>query len=141
MKHLIPSHHIIVHRNQSTDSHDRKGGAVVKLSPESVKHRAVGVETDHPVLDGDAMNEGLLVVQEVGVGHPELIGYSVIQRQVVGDLGVGQALVPPRLLEVHRQGVVLEEQRRMLECECALFPPSCLPMLTSDSANVSQLVV
>lgn len=55
------------------------------------------------------MDEGLLVVQEVGVGHPQLIGHSVIQGQVVGDLGVGQPFVPPRLLEVHGQGVVLQK--------------------------------
>lgn len=66
------------------------------------------MESDHPVFDSDAMDEGLLVVQEVGVGHPQLIGHPVIQGQVVGDLGVGQPFVPPRLLEVHGQGVVLQ---------------------------------
>lgn len=76
--------------------------------PESVEHCAVRVESDHPVFDCDTMDEGLLVVQEVGVGHPQLIGHSVIQGQVVGDLGVGQPFVPPRLLEVHGQGVVLQ---------------------------------
>lgn len=88
------------------------GRAAVKGLPESIKHRAVRVETDHPVLDSDTVNEGLLVVEEIGVGHPQLIRHSVIQSQVVGDLRVGQTLVPPCLLEVHRQGVVLEDRRR-----------------------------
>lgn len=65
------------------------------------------MEPDHAVLDGDAVNEGLLVIQEVRVRNPQLVGHSVIQSQVVGDLRVGEALVPPRLLEVHGQGVVL----------------------------------
>lgn len=85
-------------------------GEAAKTLPEAIKHRAVRVQTDHPVLDGDAVNERLLVVQEVGVGHPQLIRHSVIQSQVIGDLGVGQTLVPPCLLEVHRQGVVLEDR-------------------------------
>lgn len=38
------------------------GRAAVKGLPESIKHCAVGMEADHPVLDGDAVNEGLLVV-------------------------------------------------------------------------------
>lgn len=68
------------------------------------------METDHPVLDCDSVDEGLLVVEEVGVGDPQLVGHSVIQSQVVGDLGVGETLVPPCLLEVHRQGVVLDDR-------------------------------
>ena len=79
----------------------------VPVSPEAVQHRAVRMQADHAVLHGDAVDEGLLVVQEVGVGHPELVRHAVVQRQVQGDLRVGQALVPPRLLEVHGQGVVL----------------------------------
>lgn len=77
--------------------------------PETVEHRAVWVESDHPVFDCDAMDEGLLIVQEVGVRHPQLIRHSVIQGEVVGDLGVGQPFVPPRLLEVHGQSVVLQK--------------------------------
>lgn len=96
--------------DQSTNSHDATGRAVKGL-PESIKHRAVRVETDHPVFDRDTMNEGLLVIQEVGVRDPQLIRHPVIQSQVVGDLRVRQTLVPPRLLEVHRQGVVLEGQK------------------------------
>lgn len=98
-----------MHCDQSTNSHDTVGRAVKGL-PESIKHRAVGVETDHSVLDGDAVNEGLLVVKEVGVGDPQLIRHSVIQSQVVCYLRVGETLVPPCLLEVHRQGVVLEDR-------------------------------
>lgn len=108
--HLIQSHYFIMHPDQSTNSHDTIGRADIKGLPESIKHRAVRVETDHPVLDGDAVNEGLLVVEEVCVWDPQLVRHPVIQSQVVGDLRVGQTLVPPRLLEVHRQGVVLEDR-------------------------------
>ena len=65
------------------------------------------MEPDHAVLHRDAVHEGLLVVQEVGVGHPELVRHAVVQRQVEGDARVGQPLVPPVLLEVHGEGVVL----------------------------------
>lgn len=82
------------------------------------------MEPDHAVLDCDAVNEGLLVVKEVGVGDPQLVGHPVIQSQVVGDLGVGEPLVPPCLLEVHGQGVVLQEQRVFtLQVH---FKPTCI---------------
>lgn len=68
------------------------------------------MQADHPVLDSHAVNEGLLVVQKVSVGHPQLVRHPVIQSQVVRDLRVGETLVPPRLLEVHGQGVVLEDR-------------------------------
>lgn len=84
--------------------------ATVKASPESVQHRSIRVETDHPVLHCDAVDKGLLVVEEISVRDPQLVGHSVIQSQVVSDLRVGQALVPPRLLEVHRQGVILPDR-------------------------------
>ncbi|KAF3834830.1 hypothetical protein F7725_027388, partial [Dissostichus mawsoni] len=59
---------------------------------------------DHPVLDGDSVDEGLLVVEEVGVGDPQLVGHSVVQRQVQRDaqvllLGVGY-VNPSRQKEV-----------------------------------------
>ena len=91
-------------------NYDTRGRAHVRGLPESIKHCAIGVETDHPVLDCDTVNERLLVVEKVGVWDPQLIRHSVIQSQVVGDLRVGQTLVPPRLLEVHCQGVVLEDR-------------------------------
>lgn len=75
------------------------------------------MQSDHPVLDSHAVNEGLLVIQEVRVRHPQLIRHPVIQSQVVRDLRVGQTLVPPRLLEVHGQGVVLEDRRGNGTCE------------------------
>lgn len=68
------------------------------------------MQTDHPVLDCDAMNEGLFVIEEVGVWDPQLIGHSVIQCQVIGNLRIGQTLVPPCLLEIHGQGVVLKDR-------------------------------
>lgn len=96
--------------DQSTN-YDTVERAAVSGLPQSIKHRAVRVEADHPVLDGDAMDEGFLVVEEVGVGDPQLVSHSVIQSEVVGDLRVGETFVPPCLLEVHRQSVVLKKQR------------------------------
>lgn len=110
--HLIQSYYFIMHRDQSHNGHDTIGSAVVKGLPESIKHCAIGVETYHPVLDSNTVNKRLLVIEEIGVGDPQLIRHSVIQSQVVGDLRVGQTFVPPCLLEVHCQGVVLEDRRR-----------------------------
>jgi len=75
--------------------------------PEPVEDRPVRVQTDHSVLHGDAVHEGLLVVQEVGIGDPQLIRHPVVQGQVQRYDVVRQPLIPPRLLKVHGQGVVL----------------------------------
>lgn len=65
------------------------------------------MQANHAVLDCDAVHEGLLVIEEVRVRHPQLIGHAVVQRQVQRDLRVRETLVPPCLLEIHGQGVVL----------------------------------
>lgn len=82
-----------------------------KNVPQTVEHRPVGMQADHPVLDGDAVDEGLLVVEEVSVRHPQLVGDAVVQRQIQRNLRVGEAFVPPCLLEVHGQGVVLQKEK------------------------------
>lgn len=76
-------------------------------SPESVENCAVWVQANHSVLNGDAVHKRLLVIEEVGVWDPELVCYSVVQRQVERDPHIGQPLVSPILLEVHCQRVVL----------------------------------
>lgn len=68
------------------------------------------MQADHSVFDGDSVDERLLVVEEVGVGDPEMVGDPVIQGQVEGDSCVGETLVPPVLLEIHGQRVVLWTQ-------------------------------
>lgn len=65
------------------------------------------MQANHSVLDRDAVHEGLLVIEEVSVRHPQLIGHTVVQRQVQRDLRVRETLVSPCLLEIHGQGVVL----------------------------------
>lgn len=65
------------------------------------------MQADHAVLHSDAVNKRLLVVQEVSVGDPQLVGDPVVQGQVERDPEVGETLVPPVLLEVHGQRVVL----------------------------------
>lgn len=70
------------------------------------------MQSNHSVLDRDAVDEGLFIIEEIGVGNPERVSYPVIQGQVEGYLRVGQTLVPPGLLEVHGQRVVLEERRK-----------------------------
>lgn len=65
------------------------------------------MESNHAVLHGDAVHEGLLVIEEIGVRDPELVRHSVVQRQVERDPRIRQPLIPPVLLEVHCQRVVL----------------------------------
>ena len=91
---------------------NQKGRKRKGFSPQSVQNRTVRMETDHAVLDRDAVNKRLLVIEEVGVGHPELVGHPVVQREVEGDPSIGQPLVPPILLEVHGQRVVLGENNK-----------------------------
>ena len=81
-------------------------------SPQSVEHGAVGMQADHAVLHCHAVQKGLLVVKEVGVRKPQLVGHTVIQSQVQVELAVRQPLVPPTLLEIHGDGVVLGRERR-----------------------------
>lgn len=40
------------------------------------------MQADHAVLDSDSMHKGLLIVQEVGIRHPELVCDSIVQSQV-----------------------------------------------------------
>ena len=75
--------------------------------PEAIENGTIWMQADHAVFDGDSVDERLLVVQEVGVGDPELVGDPVVQGQVEGDPYVGQTFVPPVLLEIHGQRVVL----------------------------------
>lgn len=69
------------------------------------------MKTDHSVFHCDTVDKGLLVIEEVGVGDPELVCDPVVQCQVQRDAHVGQTFVPPVLLEVHSQGVVLQENQ------------------------------
>lgn len=78
-------------------------------SPEAVEDGAVGMEPDHAVLHRHPVQKGLLVVQEVGVRQPQLVSHPVVQGQVEREVVVGQAFVPPALLEVHGDGVILGE--------------------------------
>lgn len=65
------------------------------------------MQADHAVFDCDSMDERLLVIEKVGVGDPELVSNPVVKCQVERDSHIGQALVPPILLEIHSQCVVL----------------------------------
>lgn len=67
------------------------------------------MQADHAVLHSYSVDKRFLVVEEVSVGDPQLVGNPVIQGQVERDPQVGQALVPPVLLEVHGQRVVLRD--------------------------------
>lgn len=58
-------------------------------SPESVENCAVWVQSNHSVLNGNAVNKRLLVIEEVGVWDPELVCHSVVQRQVERDPQIG----------------------------------------------------
>jgi len=86
--------------------------ALLKFSPEAIENSAIRVEPNHSVLYSNTVHKGLLVIEEVSVWDPELVCYSVVQRQVERDPEIGQPLIPPILLEVHSQCVVLWEVKR-----------------------------
>lgn len=67
------------------------------------------MQSDHPVLHCHPMDEGLLVINEVGVWDPQLICHPVVQGKVKRNASIGEALVSPGLLEVHGDGIVLRE--------------------------------
>lgn len=79
----------------------------LKISPESVEDGAIRVEPNHSVFNSNPMHKGLFIIEEVGVWDPKLVCYSVVQRQVERNPHIGQPLIPPVLLEVHGQCVVL----------------------------------
>ena len=68
------------------------------------------MEPNHAILHRYPMQKGLLVIQEIGVRQPQLVSYSVVQGQVERKVVICQAFVPPALLEVHGDGVVLGEK-------------------------------
>lgn len=70
------------------------------------------MQPDHSVLHCHAVEEGLLVIKEVGVREPQLVCNAVVQSQVEFQLTVGQTLIPPALLEIHCDGVVLMGGKR-----------------------------
>lgn len=82
-------------------------GSVNLSPPEAVENGPIRMQTDHAVLYSHSVNKRLFVIEEVSVGDPQLVGNPVIQSQVERDPQVSQALVPPVLLEVHGQRVVL----------------------------------
>lgn len=75
--------------------------------PEPVEDGSIRMQADHSVFYSHPMDERLLVVEKVGIGDPKLVGDPVVQGQVERDSYVGKALVPPVLLEIHGQRVVL----------------------------------
>lgn len=85
-------------------------GGVNRSPPEAIENGPIWMQADHAVLHSDSVNKRLLVVEEVSVRDPQLVGNPVIQGQVERDAQVGQTLVPPVLLEVHGQRVVLRDR-------------------------------
>ena len=68
------------------------------------------MEPNHAILHCHPMQKGLLVIQEIGVRQPQLVSHPVVQGQVERKVIIRQAFVPPALLEVHGDGVVLGEK-------------------------------
>lgn len=85
-----------------------------QLVPEPVEHSSIGMQSNHAVFHRHPMDEGFLVVNEVGVRDPQLVCHAIVQGQVEGNPRVGEALVPPGLLEIHGDGVVLRDTGRKL---------------------------
>lgn len=90
-------------------SSEKKGKERKQLPPESIEHSAIRVQSDHPVLHCHPMDKGLLVIDEVRVWDPQLVCHPVVQSKVERYACVGEALVSPGLLEIHGDGVVLQE--------------------------------
>lgn len=57
--------------------------------PESVENGSVWMQSDHSVFDSDSVDEGLLVIEEVCVWDPELVGNPIIKGQVERDSYIG----------------------------------------------------
>lgn len=83
------------------------------------------MQSDHPVLHCHAVQKGLLVVKEVGVGEPEMVCYAVVQGQVQFQLAISQAFISPALLEIHCDGVVLGRGEKGVG---PAMSNSCLPI-------------
>lgn len=98
-----------------------RSGGVNPTPPEAVKNGPVRMQADHAVLHSHSVDKRLLVVEEVSVGDPQLVGNPVIQGQVERDPKVSQALVPPVLLEVHGQRVVLQDTGHRHRSDCPLL--------------------
>ena len=80
--------------------------------PRAVGNRAVGVDADERVGDGDVVEVALLLVGEEQVGRPQS---GVVFRVEHDDARVGVSQVPegetpvqPLLTQVHRHRVVLK---------------------------------
>lgn len=56
--------------------------AISVFIPQPIQDSAIRVQSDHSVLYCHAVEEGLLVIKEVGVREPKLVCYTVVQSQV-----------------------------------------------------------
>lgn len=98
----------VMGRLQAVQFLQLKGAIKLKqLPPETIEDGSIRVQSDHSVLHCHPVDKGLLVINEVCVRDPQLVCHPVVQCEVERDAGVGEALVPPGLLEVHGDGVVL----------------------------------
>ncbi len=80
--------------------------------PEAIEHSPIRMQTNHAVLHCDPMDKRFLVIYKVSIRHPELISHSVIQSKIERNPCVGQALIAPRLLEIHGDGIVLKNTQK-----------------------------
>lgn len=78
--------------------------------PQAIQDSPIRMEPNHAILHCHPMQKGLLVIQEIGVRQPQLVSHPVVQGQVERKVIICQAFVPPALLEVHGDGVVLGEK-------------------------------
>lgn len=85
-------HSVLIRANGTsrlaTADNDLFGCQKRESSPESVENGTIWVQSNHTVFHGDTMDEGLLVVEEVGVWNPQLVCYSVVQGQIERDANI-----------------------------------------------------
>jgi len=83
-----------------------------RSSPHGVEQRAVVLQPQQLVGRGHVVGDGLLPVEEEGVGGPDVAGQQVVEGQHLHRALEAQALVLPALAEEHVDGVFLQEETR-----------------------------
>jgi len=88
--------------------------------PHGVEQRAVVLQPQQLVGRGHVVSDGLLAVEEEGIGGPDVAGQQVVQRQHLHRPFEAQTLVLPALAEEDVDGVFLRAEGRF---QRALFGP------------------
>ncbi len=92
--------------------------------PSTVEHLALGGQSEQFVGSGDVVEVGVLLVDDVGVGNPELLQEGGRQRHGGVELVKLQSGVSPHLAQKYRRLVVLK-QHKIPSCEKSVCGVRC----------------